>query len=104
MLFSGETKFAWIDPEYGKGVIYYMKDYDKDKEYIDFHLIIEGDNKEIISSFENIIEEVIKDTHYVSNGKSTLSCYEVDTTDKIKDVFKNPFIVIRDINGLSLKD
>ena len=87
-----------------KKVIYYMKDYDKNKEYIDFHLIIEGDNKEIISSFENIIEEVIKDTHYVSSGKSFLSFYEIDTIDKIKDIFKNSFIIIRDIKGLSLKD
>ena len=87
-----------------KKVIYYMRDYDKDKEYIDFHLIIEGDNKEIISSFENILEEIIRDTHYVSNGKSTLSFYEVDTIDKIKDIFKSSFIIIKDIKGLSLKD
>ena len=87
-----------------KKVIYYMRDYNKDKEYIDFHLIIEGDNKEIISSFENIIEEVIKDTHYISNGKSIISFYEIDTIDKVKDIFKNSFIVIKDIKGLSLKD
>ena len=87
-----------------KKVIYYIKDYNKDIDYIDFHFIIEGDNKEIISSFENIIEEVINTTHYISNGKSILSFYEVDTIDKLKDIFNNSFIIIKDIKGLSLKD
>ena len=89
-----------------KKVIEYMYKVKEEKTlpYIDFHLLLESDNKETIDKFENIVENANKYYRYVGFKKAILSFYEVDTLDKVKDIFNNDLIVIRDIKGINLRD
>ena len=89
-----------------KKVVEYMRKVMEEKTlpYLDFHLILESDNKETITKFEEIIEQANQFYHYVAIKKRECSFYEVDTIDKVKEVFQNDIIIIKDIKGINLRD
>lgn len=89
-----------------KKVMDYMCKYHEKEEsrYLDFHFILQTDNKELKTLFENIIEEAVKFYQYVPLRKSVLSFYEIDTIDKVKQVFQNSYIIMKDIKGITLRD
>ena len=89
-----------------KKVVEYMRKVMEEKTlpYLDFHLILESDNKETITKFEEIIEHANQFYHYVAIKKRECSFYEVDTIDKVKEVFQNDIIIIKDIKGINLRD
>ena len=89
-----------------KKVVEYMRKVIEEKSlpYLDFHLILESDNKETIQKFEEILEHANQFYHYVGSKKRECSFYEVDTLDKIREVFQNDLIIIKDIKGINLRD
>ncbi len=89
-----------------KKIFDYMRTYHNQEEdvYLDFHFIIQSNNQELIQKFEEIVESANREYSYVGQNKGYLSFYEVDTLDKIKTVFQNQFIVIKDLKGFSLRD
>lgn len=89
-----------------KKIFEYMRKYhDKEEErYLDFNFVLESDNDETIKLFEDLIKKAISSYNYVGSGNSIISFYEADTVDKVKDSFSKNFIIIKDINGLKLKD
>ena len=89
-----------------KKVVEYMRKVVEEKtlSYLDFHLILESDNKETIAKFEEILEHANKFYHYVGSKKRECSFYEVDTTERVKEVFQNDIIIIKDIKGINLRN
>ncbi len=89
-----------------KKVVEYMRKVVEEKTlpYLDFHLILESDNKETIDKFEEIVEHANHFYHYVANKKKECSFYEVDNIDKVREVFQNDIIIIKDIKGINLRD
>lgn len=89
-----------------KKIFDYMRKYhDKEEErYIDFHFIIESDNKETIQKFEEVVKKAVYAFQYVDKGESILSFYDMDTIEKVKEVLHKNLIIIKDIKGISLRD
>ena len=88
-------------------IISYMEGYSKnEKRYLNFHLLIESDNKEVVEKIENIIKSSVDKYKYVENNNiCELSFYEVSDIDSIKDKFsKNSIIILKDFNGINLQD
>ncbi len=88
-------------------VIEYMRKFHAKEEtrYLDFHFLLQGENKEMMKDLEKILEEASFTYQYVElKKKGILSFYEVDTIDKVKECFQNYFIVIKDIPGIQLRD
>ena len=89
-----------------KKIIEYMRKYHTKEEnrYLNFPMILESDNKETIQTFENLVKKAVFFYQYVDKGVSTLSFYEADTLDKVKEVLGKNVIVIKDIKGMDLRD
>ena len=89
-----------------KKVVEYMRKVvdEKSLPYLDFHLVLESDNKETIQKFEEIVEHANQFYRYVGTKKRECSFYEIDTLDKVREVFQNDVIIIKDIKGINLRD
>ena len=89
-----------------KKVLEYMRRYSfkEESRYLDFHFVLQSDNKELIQKFEQILVDANSSFHYVGSGKSVLSFYEVDSLEKVKDIFQKDIIFIKDIDGLNIRD
>ena len=89
-----------------KKVVEYMRKVvdEKSVPYLDFHMLLESDNKETIESFEKIVDHANQFYRYIGTKKAECSFYEVDSLEKVKEIFANDFIVIKDIKGINLRD
>lgn len=89
-----------------KKIIEYMRKYHYQEEnrYLNFHMILESDNKETIQAVEKLIEKVNSIYQYVNKGVSTLSFYDVDTLEKVKECLLKNIIIVKDIKGIDLRD
>ena len=89
-----------------KKIFEYMRKYHEKEEerYLDFHFVLDSDNKETIQKFEKVVEDAISFYQYVDKGSGVLSFYDVDTLDKIKEAFQKNRIILKDIKGLYLRD
>ena len=89
-------------------ILDYMSKYSKEEEkrYLNFHLLIESNNKETINIIEEIIKSFVSKYKYVKNNDSKeISFYELQDVDSMMEVFeKNSVIVLKDIKGIDLKD
>jgi len=105
----GEVDFLLIEEESKellKKIIEYMRKYHTKEEsrYLDFHMILESDNKETIKAFEDLVEKAVFFYQYVNKGVSILSFYEADTLDEVKEILGKNVIIIKDIKGIALRD
>ena len=88
-------------------IVDYMRRYHikEINNYLDFHLLIQGDNKETNQGIEKLMEEAISTYQYLSGKKSCIcSFYEIDTLDKVKECFQNSMIIVKDIKAFQLRD
>ena len=89
-------------------VVDYMKKYDSKEEskFLNFHLLIQSDNKETINKIEEIIKGAISKYKYLENAKtSEVSFYDLSDIDATKNIFiDNKIIILKDIKGIDLKD
>lgn len=90
-----------------KKVVLYMDGYSKKEKtrYLDFQLILECNNDETRTQTENLLKSAIQTYQYLKNNKSCdESFYEIDSQEKMKSIFENSIIILRDIKGLELRD
>ena len=89
-------------------VVDYMKKYNSKEEtrYLNFHLLIQSDNKETINKVEEIIKGAITKYNYLDSVKtSEVSFYDLKDIDTTKSIFTdNKIIIFKDIKGIDLKD
>ncbi len=89
-------------------VVDYMKKYNSKEEtrYLNFHLLIQSDNKETINKVEEIIKGAITKYNYLDSVKtSEVSFYDLKDIDTTKNIFTdNKIIIFKDIKGIDLKD
>ena len=89
-------------------ILSYMNKYSKEEEkkYLNFHLIIQSDNRETIDKIEDIIKNFVSKYNYVDNNNSKeVSFYELNDIDSMKEIInKNSIIILKDIKGIDLKD
>ena len=80
-----------------KQIIDYMDKYGSKKEnnYINFNIIVEGNNKEIMASIGDILSKSIKNNYYTEkSGVYNLSMYELNNKIDINEIFNNNGIII----------
>ena len=89
-------------------VVNYMNKYNSKEEtrFLNFHLLVQSDNKETINKIEEIINGAISNYSYLDKVKTTeVSFYEIKDIEKTKDIFvDNTIIIFKDIKGIDLKD
>lgn len=88
-------------------IINYMEDYsNNNKRYLNFHLLLESNNKEVIDKIESIIKTNANKYQYIEhNSCCEISFFEVKDIDSIKESFKkNSIIILKDLKGVNLQD
>ena len=87
-------------------ILDYMNKYSNKEEnnYINFNIIIEGNNRETIDKITNIIGNKENITHYLDNKNiKFLSLYELNNKIDINDIYnKNGIIVLHDLSSFLL--
>ena len=88
-------------------VIAYMNKYASKEEtkFLNFHLLIQSDNKETINKIEDIIKGAISKYKYLDSAKtSEVSFYDLSDIDNTKNIFvDNKIIILKDIKGIDVK-
>ena len=77
----------------------------EDNKYLNFNLLLESNNKEVNETINKILKSALSKYNYLDDNKSIIaSFYDLDSIDKLKEVFNNSFITFKDIKALNLKD
>lgn len=89
-------------------IIEYMNKYSnkEEKNYIDFNIILEGNNKETEVQILNILSKSVENNHYLKN-KSVykLSLYDLNNKIDLKEIYdKNGIIIINDLSSFLMQD
>ena len=91
-----------------KQIVDYMNKYFKHEEdnYINFNIIIEGNNKETIDKIIAIIQNSVKNNHYIDNNNVfKLSLFDLNSKIDLDNIYnKNGIIVINDLNSFIMQD
>ena len=91
-----------------KQILEYMDKFLKKDEnnYINFNIIVNGNNTETVNSIADILLKNAYNSHYIdSNNVYELSLYDLNNKVDINDIYnKNGVIVIKDLNSLLMQD
>ena len=91
-----------------KQIIEYMDKYSKKEEtnYINFNIIVEGNNNETVNKIASLLEKKVKLNHYTNNNNVyNLSLYDLNNKVDINDLYnKNGIMVISDLNSFLMQD
>ena len=91
-----------------KQIMEYMDKYSNKEEsnYINFNIIIQGNNKETVNSIMNILKKNANSNHYVDGiNASELSLYDLNNKVDINDIYsKNGIVVIKDVESILMQD
>ena len=91
-----------------KQILEYMDKFSKEEEtnYINFNIIVEGNNLETVKSIGSILNKSVKINHYTdSNNVYELSLYDLNNKVNINDLYsKNGIIVINDLASFLMQD
>ena len=91
-----------------KQILEYMDKFSKKEEtnYINFNIIVEGNNIETVKSIGSILNKSVKINHYTdSNNVYELSLYDLNNKVNINDLYsKNGIIVINDLASFLMQD
>ena len=89
-----------------KKVIGYIKEYDSNKNYLSFNLLVESNNKELNNKINNIFKSVFSKYNYLDNNTNKeISFYELNDINTLKEILlNNSFVTFKDLNALDLKD
>lgn len=91
-----------------KQIIEYMNKYTNKEEsnYINFNIIIDGNNTETMTSISSIIEKSVDSNHYIDNNSVyNLSLYNLNNKVDINEIYdKYGIIVINDLSSLLMQD
>lgn len=89
-----------------KKIINYMANYKEDNIYVNFNIIIESKNKELIKDIIDLINSVGLSSKYIKgNGISNISLYRLEDINILEESYNNhSMIILSDLEGLSLHD
>ena len=91
-----------------KQIIEYMDKFSKKEEsnYINFNIIINGNNSETVNNIVDILNKSVKNNHYTdSNNGYELSLYDLNNKIDINDVYsKNGIVVLKDLSSFLMQD
>ncbi len=91
-----------------KQILNYMEKYHNNEEtnYINFNMIIEGNNKETITNIANILANNNKKNSYLTNDKIyDLSLYSLNNKININEIYdNNSIIIINDLSSITMQD
>ena len=91
-----------------KQIIEYMDKFSKKEEtnYINFNIIITGNNTETVNSIMCILKKSVAINHYVDGiNASELSLYDLNNKVDINDIYsKNGIVVIKDLSSILMQD
>ena len=91
-----------------KQITEYMDKYSKKEEtnYINFNMIVNGNNKETVNGITNILRKSVNNNHYIDGiNVYELSLYDLNNKVDINDIYsKNGIIVIKDIESILMQD
>ena len=78
----------------------------EEKNYINFNIIIEGNDIENVNKICNILSKSVQDNHYINNKNVyQLSLYELSNKLDIKDIYeKNGIVILKDLKAFLLLD
>ena len=91
-----------------KQILEYMDKYTNKEEtnYINFNIIVDGENSETVNSIASILKKNVNNNHYIDNNSVyELSLYDLNNKVDINDIYnKNGIVVIKDLNSLLMQD
>ncbi len=91
-----------------KQILSYMEKYHNNEEnnYINFNMIIEGNNKETVNALANIISSNIDKNKYLDSNKIyNLSLYNLNNKIDINEIYNNnSIIIINDLSSISMQE
>ena len=91
-----------------KQILEYMDKYTNKEEtnYINFNIIVDGENSETVNSIVSILKKNVNNNHYIDNNSVyVLSLYDLNNKVDINDIYnKNGIVVIKDLNSLLMQD
>ena len=89
-------------------IVNYMDKYSRkeEKNYIDFNIILEGNDKEVVTKISDILKKSVENNHYIENKNVyELSLYELSNKVDINDIYKkNGIIIIKDLKAFLMQD
>ncbi len=91
-----------------KQILEYMDKYANKEEtnYINFNILISGNNIETINNIVSILKKSVETNHYVAGNNATdLSLYDLNNKVDINDIYsKNGIVVIKDLSSILMQD
>lgn len=91
-----------------KQILEYMDKYSKKEEsnYINFNIIINGNNIETVNNVVSILKKSVEKNHYVSgNSAFDLSLYDLNNKIDVNETYKkNGIVVIKDLSSILMQD
>ena len=91
-----------------KQITEYMNKYSNKEEsnYINFNIVIEGNNNEIVNGIGDILQKSVINNHYIDNNSvCNLSLYDLNNKVDINDIYsKNGIVVITDLSSFLMQD
>ena len=100
MYLSNESK------ELLKKIINYISIYKENNIYVNFNIIIESKNKELINDITNLINNISLSNKYTKGiGINNISLYRLEDISTLEESYNNySMVVLKDLEGLSLHD
>lgn len=100
MFLSNESK------ELLKKIIYYISNYKENNIYVNFNIIIETKNNELINDITNLINNISLSNKYIKGiGINNISLYRLEDISTFEESYNNySMVVLKDLEGLSLYD
>ena len=91
-----------------KQITEYMDKYSKKEEtnYINFNIMVNGNNSETVNSIGAILQKNVKNNHYTDgNSVYELSLYDLNNKVDINEIYnKNGIIIIKDLSSILMQD
>lgn len=89
-------------------IIDYMDKYEKkeEKNYINFNIILEGNDLECINKVGNILSKCVSVNHYIDKDNVyNLSLFDLNSSLDLKDLYsKNGIIILKDLKSFLMQD
>ena len=100
MFLSNESK------ELLKKIINYISIYKENNIYVNFNIIIESKNKELINDITNLINNISLSNKYTKGiCINNISLYRLEDISTLEESYNNySMVVLKDLEGLSLHD
>ena len=91
-----------------KQILEYMDKYSNKEEanYINFNIIVDGNNDETLTNISSIIKKSVENNHYIENNNVyRLSLYDLNNNVDINEIYdKHGIVVVSDLSSLLMQD